>query len=120
MEFLTEFFRAFFVGGLFCLAGQLLMDVGKFTPAHALSILVCLGSFLGAIGAYPALVRFAGFGAALPISSFGNSLVQGALAGARGGGVLGLFTGILSQVSAGIAAAVLFGFIAALFGKAKL
>ncbi|MCR4963998.1 MAG: SpoVA/SpoVAEb family sporulation membrane protein [Firmicutes bacterium] len=120
MTLLTEFFRAFWVGGLFCLAGQLLLDVAKMTPAHALSLLVCLGSLLGALGAYPALVEFAGFGAALPISSFGNALVQGALSGARSGGLVGLFSGALSQVSAGIAAAVLFGFFAALLGKARL
>ena len=76
-EFLTQFFRAFVIGGAICVIGQLLFDVANLTPAHTMSVLVVAGSILGVLGLYPLLVDFAGFGAMLPISSFGNTLVEG-------------------------------------------
>lgn len=118
-EVLSHFFRAFFVGGLICLAGQLLFDLANLTPAHTMSILVTLGSVLGVLGLYPKLTEFAGFGATLPIVNFGSLLVEGAKAGAAQGGFIGLFTGLMKQVSAGIGGAVIFGFIIALVFKPK-
>ncbi|MEG1998196.1 MAG: SpoVA/SpoVAEb family sporulation membrane protein, partial [Clostridiales bacterium] len=87
---------------------------------HTMSILVCLGSLLGICGIYPQLTEFAGFGATLPISSFGNTLVEGAMAGAAKSGFWGLFTGILTDVSAGITGAVVFGFVIAICFKPRL
>ncbi|NLF79780.1 MAG: stage V sporulation protein AE [Clostridia bacterium] len=118
-ELLLQLLKAFLVGGGICLIGQLLFDVANLTPAHTMSILVIGGSILSGLGVYPLLADFAGFGAMLPISSFGNTLVQGARAGAESHGFFGIFSGLLKQVSAGISAAVIFGFLAALFFKPK-
>jgi stage V sporulation protein AE len=118
-ELLGQLLKAFLVGGGICLIGQLLFDVLNLTPAHTMSILVISGSILSGLGIYPLLVDFAGFGAMLPISSFGNVLAEGARAGAAEGGFWGIFSGLLKQVSAGISAAVVFGFLAALFFKPK-
>ena len=115
-ELLRQFFRALLIGGLFCTAGQLLFDLANLTPAHTMSILVSTGSLLAICGIYPALVDFAGFGASLPILNFGNLLVSGAREGALAPGIL---TGMLKPVSAGITAAVVFGFLVALFCKPK-
>ena len=112
-----QLLRAFVVGGFICVIGQLLMDVANLTPAHTLSILVVAGSVLSIFGIYPALVDFAGAGATLPISSFGNTLVEGARQGAASNGFLGIFTGMLGPVSAGVTAAVVFGMLTALVFK---
>lgn len=110
---------AFVVGGLICVIGQLLLDVGKFTPAHTMSILVVSGAVLGGLGLYGPLIDFAGAGATIPISSFGNSLFQGAMSEAETSGIIGILTGIFEVTSAGISAAIIFGFLAALFFKPK-
>ncbi|MCG8402982.1 MAG: stage V sporulation protein AE [Firmicutes bacterium] len=110
---------AFIVGGLICVVGQLLLDVGKFTPAHTISILVVAGAVLAGFDLYEPLIDFAGAGATVPITSFGNSLVQGAMAEAEQTGLVGILTGIFEVTSAGISAAIIFGFMAALFFKSK-
>lgn len=109
--------KAFLVGGSICVIGQLLLDLAKLTPAHVMCILVCAGSLLGGLGLYPKLIDFAGFGASLPISSFGNSLVQGAMSLGDDKGFIGLWQGLFHDVSIGIAAAILFGFFVAVFFK---
>ncbi len=116
---MEAFFWAFVVGGLICVIGQLLMDVGKFTPAHTMSILVVSGAILDGLGLYEPLIDFAGAGATVPITSFGNSLVHGALKEAETTGIIGILTGIFEVTSAGISAAIIFGFIAALLFKPK-
>lgn len=118
-EFLTQFFRAWMVGGAICVIGQLLFDVAHLTPAHTMSLMVSVGSILGILGLYPLLVDFAGMGAMLPISSFGNTLVDGASSGLDSQGFIGIFSGMLQPVSIGVTAAVLFGFAAALLAKPK-
>lgn len=110
---------AFLVGGGICVIGQIMMDVFKLTPAHTTSALVVVGAVLGGIGLYDPLVKFAGAGASVPISSFGNSLVKGALVEAQRDGVIGVLTGIFEVTSAGISAAIIFGFLAALVFKPK-
>ncbi len=110
---------AFVVGGLICVVGQLLMDVGKFTPAHTMSILVVAGAVLDGFGLYEPLIDFAGAGATVPITSFGNALVHGALAEAEKTGIIGILTGIFEVTSAGISAAIIFGFLAALLFRPK-
>ncbi|GAB6181438.1 stage V sporulation protein AE [Desulfotomaculum defluvii] len=110
---------AFIVGGLICVIGQLLMDVGKLTPAHTMSLLVVAGAILDGFGLYEPLIDFAGAGATVPITSFGNSLVHGAMAEAESTGIVGIITGIFEVTSAGISAAIIFGFMAALIVKPK-
>lgn len=110
---------AFVIGGLICVIGQLLMDVGKQTPAHTMCILVVSGAILGGFGLYEPLVKFAGAGATVPITSFGNALVHGAMAEAEHYGVVGIITGIFEVTSAGISATIIFSFLAALLFKSK-
>lgn len=110
---------AFVVGGLICVIGQLMLDVAKLTPAHTMSILVVAGAILGGLGLYEPLIDFAGAGATVPITSFGNSLLHGAMAEAEQTGLVGILTGIFEVTSAGISAAIIFGFIAALLVKPK-
>ena len=114
-----QLLKAFLIGGGICLLGQILFDLANLTPAHTMSILVSLGAITGGLGWYDKLADWAGFGARLPISSFGNTLVQGALEGAGKHGFWGILTGMLEPVSAGLAAAVAFGFIVALIFRPK-
>lgn len=116
---METYFWAFVVGGLFCVIGQLLLDVGKFTPAHTISILVVAGAIMAGLGIYEPLIDFAGAGATVPITSFGNSLVHGAMGEAEKTGLVGILTGIFEVTSAGISAAIIFGFMAALLVKPK-
>ncbi|GFP77643.1 hypothetical protein bsdtw1_03801 [Clostridium fungisolvens] len=113
------FFWAFIIGGLICVIGQIMMDVFKLTPAHTMSTLVVTGTILGGLGWYDPLVKFAGAGASTPISSFGNSLVKGALMEAETTGIIGVLTGIFEITSSGISAAIIFGFMAAIIFKPK-
>ena len=113
------FFWAFVVGGGICVIGQLLMDVGKLTPAHTLSTLVVSGAVLDALGLYEPLIDFAGAGATIPITSFGNSLLHGAMQEAEKHGIVGVLTGMFEVTSSGISAAIIFGFIGALLFKPK-
>ncbi|RNB52633.1 stage V sporulation protein AE [Brevibacillus gelatini] len=113
------FLWAFLVGGIICVVGQFLMDVVKLTPAHTMSSLVVAGAVLDGLGLYEPLVRFAGAGATVPITSFGNALVHGAMAEAKQHGLIGIVTGIFEVTSAGISAAIVFGFFMALIFRPK-
>jgi len=108
-----EYLLAFAVGGLFCVIGQLLFDLTPWSPGHILTGFVVAGGILGGVGLYDRLIEFAGAGAALPISSFGNALVKGAMAEAAQNGIIGVLTGMFELTSAGITAAIIFGFFAA-------
>ncbi|WP_018752628.1 stage V sporulation protein AE [Paenibacillus sanguinis] len=110
---------AFIVGGLICVIGQLMFDVLKLTPAHTMSSLVVAGAVMDALGWYDPLVKFAGAGATVPITSFGNSLVHGALTELQRDGWIGVITGIFDVTSAGISAAIIFSFLAALVVRPK-
>jgi stage V sporulation protein AE len=113
------FFWAFVVGGLICVIGQLMFDVLKLTPAHTTSSLVVIGAILDGFGLYEPLIDFAGAGATVPITSFGNALVHGAMAEAEKNGLIGVVTGIFEVTSAGISAAIIFGFMAALIFRSR-
>lgn len=113
------FFGAFVIGGIICVIGQVLMDVFKLTPAHTLSALVVAGAILDGFGLYEPLIAFAGAGATIPITSFGNSLVHGALQEADKHGIVGVLTGMFEVTSSGISAAIVFGFIGAALFKPK-
>ena len=114
-----EYVTAFVVGGLICVIGQLLMDLTTLTPAHVMSILVVAGAVLDGFGLYEPLIDFAGAGATVPITSFGNAIVHGALAEAERHGIIGIITGIFEVTSAGISAAIIFGFLSALLFRPK-
>lgn len=116
---MEKFIWAFLIGGFICVIGQLMMDIFKLTPAHTTCTLVVIGTILGGLGLYDPLVEFAGAGASVPISSFGNSLVKGALVEAQTYGIIGVLTGIFEITSAGISSAIIFGFMAALIFKPK-
>jgi stage V sporulation protein AE len=115
----TQFIWAFLVGGAICVIGQLMMDVGKMTPAHTMSTLVVAGAAAGAFGWYDALIKFAGGGATVPITSFGNALVHGALKELKTDGWIGIMTGIFEVTSAGISSAIIFSFLAAALFKPR-
>ncbi len=113
--------RAFLLGGVICAVGQLLMDLTPFniTPGHILVGYVTVGAILSAVGLYEYLIDWGGAGATVPLSGFGHSLAQGAIAGAKKNGVLGALGGGLEATSVGIAAAVVFGLLVATFFKPK-
>ena len=113
-----EFIKAFIVGGLFCLVGQILIDKTKLTPARILVCYVVAGVVLGAIGVYKPLVEFAGAGA-VPLTGFGNTLANGVKEAVARDGFLGIFTGGLTASAGGIAAAIFAGLLASLPFKAK-
>lgn len=114
-----SFFWAFVIGGAICVIGQLLLDVWKMTPAHMLTTLVVSGAILDGLGFYEPLIEFAGAGATVPITSFGNALVHGALTEAEKHGFIGVLTGMFQVTSAGISAAILFGMIGAIVFKKR-
>jgi stage V sporulation protein AE len=114
-----QFLWAFLVGGAICVIGQLMFDVFKLTPAHTMATLVVAGALLDGIGLYDPLVDFAGAGATVPITSFGNALVHGALTSLREDGWIGVITGIFKLTSAGISAAIIFSFLASVVIRPK-
>ncbi|MBO8170628.1 MAG: stage V sporulation protein AE [Bacillaceae bacterium] len=114
-----EYVIAFVVGGIICVIGQLMMDLTSMTPAHVLSTLVVSGVVLDSIGLYDPLIEFAGAGATVPITSFGHSLYHGAMEEMKQHGLIGVMTGIFEVTSAGISAAIVFGFLAAVIFRPK-
>ena len=110
---------SFVVGGLLCVIGQLLIDLTKLTPARILVIYVVTGTILTVLGIYQPLVDLAGCGATIPLTGFGYSLGKGVIEGVEKNALLGIFSGGLSNTSAGITAAILFGFLIALIFKPK-
>jgi stage V sporulation protein AE len=114
-----EYLIAFAVGGIICVIGQLLLDFAKFTPAHVMSTFVVTGAILDGFGIYDKLIDFAGAGAFIPISSFGHSLLHGAMKKAEEHGFIGIGMGIFELTSAGISAAILFSFLVAIIFKPK-
>ena len=114
-----DYLKAFLVGGALCLIGQILIDKTKLTPARILVAYVVIGVILGAIGIYEPLAEFAGAGATVPLTGFGNTLAKGVREAVSEDGFLGIFTGGLKASSGGITAAVLAGLIVSFFFKAK-
>ncbi len=114
-----DYLKAFLVGGLLCLLGQILIDRTKLTPARILVSYVVLGVFLNGIGIYKPIADFAGAGASVPLMGFGNTLANGVREAVSQDGFLGIFTGGLKATAGGIAAAVFFGVILSIFFRAK-
>ena len=116
----TSLLKCFVVGGIICIIGQILIDKTKLTPARILVIFVTTGAILGGLGIYQYLVDFAGAGATVPLTGFGYNLAKGAIEGVRQSGLIGAFTGGIKAASCGIAAAIFFGYLAALISKPKM
>ena len=116
----TMLLKAFLIGGLICVIGQILIDKTKLTPARILVIFVTTGAILGGLGIYEKLVEFAGAGATVPLTGFGNLLAKGAIEKVQQNGFIGAFTGGTAAAAGGITAAVFFGYIASLIAKPKI
>ena len=114
-----DYVKAFLIGGLLCLIGQILIDKTKLTPARILVGYVTAGVILGAIGVYQPLVDFAGAGAATPLTGFGNLIAKGIRKAVDERGLLGALTGGLTAAAGGTAAALVFGYLAALIWRGK-
>lgn len=114
-----QYINAFIIGGILCVIAQILIDKTKMTPARILVLYVSAGVLLTALGIYEPLVNFAGGGATVPLTGFGYSLAKGIEESVEKDGWLGILTGGLSACSAGIAAAIFFGYITALLKKPK-
>ncbi len=114
-----EYLKAFLVGGGLCLIGQILIDKTKLTPARILVSYVVVGVILGAVGLYEPLVEFAGAGASVPLTGFGNLIAKGVKKAVTEDGFLGVLTGGLTASAGGITAAVLAGLLASFLFKDK-
>ena len=119
MEILTTYLKCFLVGGLLCAVGQILIDKTALTPARILTCYVVAGVVLGALGLYQPLIDFAGAGASIPLTGFGNTLAKGMREAVAARGALGIFTGGFTAASAGVCAAIVFGCLAALLFRSK-
>lgn len=117
MEMLLEYLKAFAVGGVLCIIGQLLIDYTRLTPARILTIFVVSGVVLGALGIYQPLADWAGAGATVPLTGFGNALAKGVKEAVAEQGLLGAFTGGFTAAAGGICAAMFFGILVALIFK---
>ena len=114
---LTEYLWAFLIGGLLCAIGQVLIDLTKLTPARILTSYVVAGVVLGALGLYQPIVDFAGGGATVPLTGFGNLLAKGVRQAVDENGIIGAFMGGFTSAAVGISAAIFFGLLAALIFK---
>lgn len=114
-----DYLKAFFVGGVLCVIGQILIDRTRLTPARILVGYVVAGAILTLIGVYEPLVQFAGAGATVPLTGFGYCLANGVKEAVEKQGFLGIFTGGLTATAGGIAVAILCGFLAGLFSKPR-
>lgn len=112
-----EYINAFLVGGTICAFGQILIDKTKLTPGRILVLFVTLGAILSGLGIYQQIVDIGGAGATIPLLGFGHSLTKGAIKAVHDKGLLGAFTGGITQTAGGITAAVIFGYIMAVFFK---
>ena len=114
-----EYLRAFLIGGIICVICQILIDKTALTPARILTGCVVTGVILGAVGLYSLLVDWAGAGATVPLTGFGNLLADGTRASVDRDGLLGALTGPLTAAAGGITAAILFGTLAAVVFPSK-
>lgn len=114
-----DFLKAFIIGGLICVVGQILIDKTKLTPARILVTFVVLGVFLQLIGIYAPLVDFAGAGATVPLTGFGYNLCKGVHKAVTENGFLGVFTGGFTAGAGGICAALIFGFLVSIIFRSK-
>lgn len=114
-----DYLKAFAVGGVFCIIGQILIDKTKLTPARILVAYVVSGVILGGIGVYKPLAEWAGAGATVPLTGFGYSLAKGVKEAVAEKGLLGAVTGGVTSTAGGIAAAIFLGVVVAFIFKPK-
>ncbi len=113
------YLKAFVVGGILCAIGQILIDKTRLTPARILVCYVTFGCILGFFGVYDKLIDFAGAGASVPLTGFGNTLANGVKESIAKDGIVGIFTGGFTASAGGIGAAGFFGLLAAIFGRSS-
>lgn len=114
-----DYLKAFIVGGIICVIGQILIDRTKLTPARILVTFVCVGAFMQLFDLYKPIIEFAGAGASVPLTGFGSILTDGVKKAVDEKGLLGVLTGGLTASAAGIASALIFGFLVSLIFKSK-
>ncbi len=114
-----DYLKAFAVGGILCVIGQILIDKTKLTPARILVSYVVAGVILGGVGLYEPIVAFAGAGASVPLTGFGYNLAKGVREAVTENGFLGILTGGLKSTAGGIAAAISAGLIMSLIFRPK-
>ena len=119
MELITPYLKCFLVGGVLCAIGQILIDRTALTPARILTAYVVAGVILGAVGVYEPLTEWAGAGASVPLTGFGNTLAKGIREAVAEKGWLGIFTGGFTAAAGGIAAAIVFGYLGALLFRPR-
>lgn len=117
---MMDYINAFWVGGLICVVGQLLLSLTNMTPARILVTFVTAGCILTALGLYAPLVEYAGAGATVPLTGFGYSLAKGVIEQVAQKGAIGIFTGGVMATAAGITAAVLFGYLVSVLFNPKV
>lgn len=115
-----NYFLAFLIGGLICVAVQILMDHTTLLPGRIMVLLVCSGAVLGAVGIYEPFAKWAGAGATVPLLGFGNVLFKGVKEAIDSEGFIGLFKGGFTACAVGVSAALIFGYIASLIFKPKM
>ena len=118
-ETAMAFLKTFLVGGALCLIGQMLIDLTRLTPARILTGYVVAGVVLGALGLYQPLADWAGAGATVPLTGFGNLLAKGVREAVAQHGVIGAFTGGFTAAAGGVCAAIFFGILVASIFKSK-
>lgn len=112
-------FNSFLFCGFICMISQIILDNSKLTPGHITSILVVIGAFLDSFSIYDKIIKVVGGGAMVPITSFGHSLIHGALAKANQYGIVGILMGMFDLTATGITSAIIFSFIFSLIFKPK-
>jgi stage V sporulation protein AE len=120
LQLLIDLLKAFLVGGLICVVGQLLLIYTNITSARILVLFVTAGVVLGAMGWYQPLIEWGGAGATVPLVGFGVSLAKGAIQAVREDGIMGALTGGVAANAAGIAAAIVFGYLMAVLFTPKI
>ncbi len=115
-----DYLKAFLVGGAICAAVQILMEKTKLMPGRIMVLLVCVGAVLGALGIYQPFADFAGAGATVPLSGFGNLLWKGVRDAVDEQGFIGIFAGGFESCAVGVSAALVFGYLASLIFKPKM
>ena len=116
---MMEILKAFLVGGIICVIGQILIDKTKLMSGRILVLYVCLGCILGGLGIYKIIEEFGGAGATVPLTGFGFHLAEGVMKEVDSAGFLGIFTGGLKAAAGGVTAAIFFAFLAALLADPK-
>lgn len=115
-----DYFNAFWVGGLICALVQILLDRTKLMPGRIMVLLVCLGAVLGAVGVYEPFLKYAGAGASVPLTGFGNVLWKGVKKAVDENGFIGIFMGGFTSSAVGISAALIFSYLASWIFKPKM